>query len=181
MTRRWTTDRPSPRTGRRWLAPGAACALVAISGAAPPSSHAQPRPVAPAASVVPPRLLAAPDLDHPAAARAAKVGGVVVLRLTIDPEGTVQDAAVVTDPGAGLGAAALAAARRFRFEPARRDGRPVAAKTSISHTFIPPTGKVTVYDIETIDTTVYSLDGASGVVKELFKTPGHLETVQPLQ
>jgi hypothetical protein len=43
------------------------------------------------------------------------------------------------------------------------------------------TGKVKVYDIETVDTTVYSLDGATGVVSELFKMPGYLETVQPLR
>jgi hypothetical protein len=42
------------------------------------------------------------------------------------------------------------------------------------------TGKVKVYDVETVDTTVYSLDGATGGVKQLFKMPGYLETVQPL-
>jgi hypothetical protein len=43
------------------------------------------------------------------------------------------------------------------------------------------TGKIRVYDIETVDTTVYSLDGAAGTTQQLFKMPGYLETVQPLQ
>jgi protein TonB len=47
---------------------------------------------------------------------------VVVLRVVVREDGSVESARLVTDPGHGFGAAALACARRTRFVPARDAG-----------------------------------------------------------
>ena len=52
--------------------------------------------------------------------------GEVVLRLTIDADGTIAEATVIRDPGGGLGHAALEAVREFRFTPGRVGATPVA-------------------------------------------------------
>ena len=54
------------------------------------------------------------------------VEGEVVLRLTIDADGSIAEAVVVKDPGEGLGSAALRAVREFRFAPGKVDGAAVA-------------------------------------------------------
>ncbi len=67
----------------------------------------------------------------PAEADAAEIDEqAVVLRVVVRADGTVQSAALVSDPGFGFGAAALACARRTRFTPARdAQGKPVAARS----------------------------------------------------
>src|SRR5438105_5506888 len=52
--------------------------------------------------------------------------GEVVLRLTIDFDGSIAEASVVRDPGDGMGAAALRALREFRFAPCKVGATPVA-------------------------------------------------------
>ncbi len=50
----------------------------------------------------------------------------VVIRVVVSVDGNVESANVVTDPGAGFGAAALECARRSRFHPALdHEGRPI--------------------------------------------------------
>lgn len=85
---------------------------------------------------MPPRVVSA-EIAYPEGATGS---GTVVLELTVDASGRVADAQLV--PGAAvdeaLGAAALAQARAFRFEPALRDGRPVAARIRVALDFTPP-------------------------------------------
>jgi protein TonB len=50
----------------------------------------------------------------------------VVLRLHIDSDGQVAKVEVVTSAGYGFDRAAVAAVKRSRFQPASRNGRPVA-------------------------------------------------------
>ncbi len=91
------------------------------------------------AGVVTPRLLSTPDATYPEAALAARVEGVVGLRLTIDTEGRVTAAEVVEPVGQGFDEAAREAALRFRFAPATRDGRATAARIVYRYTFaLPP-------------------------------------------
>jgi protein TonB len=53
---------------------------------------------------------------------------IVVLRIVVRPDGTVESARAVTDPGFGFGEAAVACAERTRFLPARgRDGNAIRA------------------------------------------------------
>lgn len=52
--------------------------------------------------------------------------GEVVLRLLIDSDGSIAKAEVVTDPGQGLGQAAVRAVREYRFSPGKVNGVAVA-------------------------------------------------------
>lgn len=93
-----------------------------------------------AASVTPPRLLTDPGATYPAEALAARVPPhvEVVLVLVLDTTGAVAEASVETPRGHGFDEAALVAARGLRFEPARRDGAPVAARIRYRYVFEAP-------------------------------------------
>ncbi len=66
--------------------------------------------------------------DYPADARRRGEEGVVRLALQIAPDGTVTAAEIADSSGfPALDRAAAEAARRWRFRPATRAGRPVAA------------------------------------------------------
>jgi TonB family protein len=84
-------------------------------------------------AITPPRALSV-DISYPEGASAA---GTVILELTVDASGAVSDAQVVSGDEA-LRASALEQAGAFRFEPARRDGRAVAARIRIALQFTPP-------------------------------------------
>jgi TonB family protein len=62
----------------------------------------------------------------------------VQLILTIDATGAVTKADVVEPAGHGFDEAAVAAAKTLQFDPARRDGAAVAARTRFSYRFAPP-------------------------------------------
>ncbi len=62
----------------------------------------------------------------------------VPLVLTIDATGVVARATVEAPVGRGFDEAAVAAAQRLLFEPATRDGKPVAAKIRFVYRFTPP-------------------------------------------
>ncbi len=86
--------------------------------------------------MVPPRAVST-QISYPEGATAR---GTIVVELTVDADGAVTDARLVSDGSvdAELGAAALAQARAFRFEPALRDGKPVAARIRFALDFTPP-------------------------------------------
>lgn len=89
--------------------------------------------------VVPPRVLSAPELTFPDQALAAGLSeGAVTLRVTVGADGKVQEADVVEAAGHGFDEAAHAAALRYLFEPARRDGEPTAARVLLRLEFRAP-------------------------------------------
>lgn len=63
----------------------------------------------------------------------------VSLVLSIDAAGTVTKATVETASGHGFDEAALSAAYALKFEPAKRNGVPVASRIRFTYTFVPPT------------------------------------------
>jgi vitamin B12 transporter len=75
------------------------------------------------------------DAPYTPAALAARIEGAVVLRLTVGSDGAVTEAEVVERLGYGLDEAAQQAASRFRFSPATRDGRPIAARIRYEYRF----------------------------------------------
>ena len=128
---------PSTRTARsraRRLvrAFAAALALVALAGRA----HAQPATSAdaPGVPVMPPRQRAAPAADYP---EGASGDGVVVVTVTVGIDGAVDDVKVASgdEPFAS---AAVSAAKGWTFDPATRDGKPVAARIKMEILFHPP-------------------------------------------
>ena len=62
----------------------------------------------------------------------------VKLVLDIDANGTVTKAVVEEPAGHGFDEAAVAAAKALEFEPAKRDGTPIAARIRFAYRFTPP-------------------------------------------
>ncbi|WP_394837616.1 TonB family protein [Pendulispora rubella] len=103
--------------------------MAALSVVAQPA-FAQPK------GVVPPRPVSRVDATYPREAN--KQHGEVVLGVTIDAEGHVQAVEVLDSAGKLLDDAAVRAAWQWTFEPAQRNGTPVAAKVRIPFHFAPP-------------------------------------------
>jgi vitamin B12 transporter len=107
--------------------------------AAPSSEASDAEAASGVEALSPPRLVDYVEAAYPAAALAAGVSGIVRLRLTINVDGVVSEVEVLEAPSADLGAAAVAAGRAFRFEPARRGGTPVASRIVYEYEFrLPP-------------------------------------------
>jgi protein TonB len=70
-------------------------------------------------------------------AMAAGIEGSVMMTLVVGKEGTVGRVEVIRslDTKYGLDASAVSAARQWRFEPGRKDGKPVAVEIVLEMTF----------------------------------------------
>jgi protein TonB len=68
-------------------------------------------------------------------ARAANVEGVVKVELSVNAAGDVVDARILSGLGHGLDQAALVAAKRWKFNPATRCGKPIESKHVVSMRF----------------------------------------------
>jgi len=82
-----------------------------------------------------PRAIYAPDPEYSEEARKAKYQGTVVLLTVIGPDGRVHDLRVSRSLGMGLDQKAIEAVRKWRFEPAMKDGHPVAVQVNIEVNF----------------------------------------------
>jgi protein TonB len=78
-----------------------------------------------------PRAIYAPEPEFSEEARIAKFQGEVTLLVTIGTDGRARNLSVVRSVGMGLDQKALDAVRTWRFEPAKKDGRPVAVQMNI--------------------------------------------------
>ena len=74
--------------------------------------------------------------DYPEAARRAGLGGTVGLEIEVGADGAVSAVKVARSAGAELDAAAVAAARRFRFHPATENGKPVPSLVLFDQRFV---------------------------------------------
>ena len=81
------------------------------------------------------KILSKPRANYTDAARQAQVQGKVVLRVTFAANGTIGGISVISGLGNGLTEQAIAAARNIKFEPAKKNGQPVATVKSIEYTF----------------------------------------------
>ena len=72
---------------------------------------------------------------YPAGARAAGVGGSVVLRGIVRKNGEIDDIEIIKDLPYGLGEAALDAVRRWRFRPATFRGEPIDVYYTVTVNF----------------------------------------------
>jgi len=82
-----------------------------------------------------PRALYAPDPEFSEEARKAKYQGTVVLWMIVGPDGRTHDIRVQRSLGMGLDEKAIEAVQRWRFEPARKDGIPVAVEIAVEVNF----------------------------------------------
>lgn len=90
------------------------------------------------AAVSPPRLLSSVEAAYPPSALAARREAQVDLHVTVTAVGLVADVEVVTSAGDAFDKAAIAAARQWRFEPARRGDRAVASRIHVPFRFALP-------------------------------------------
>jgi len=82
-----------------------------------------------------PRALNTPDPEYSEEARKAKYQGTVVLWLIVDQNGRPQQVKVARSLGMGLDQKAIEAVRNWKFEPAMKDGRPVAVQINVEVNF----------------------------------------------
>ena len=85
--------------------------------------------------IVPPKLLYKVEPEFSEEARKAKFQGTVVLSIEVDALGRPSHLQVVSSPGLGLDQKALEAVAHWRFRPAFRDGKPLAATARIEVSF----------------------------------------------
>jgi TonB family protein len=89
---------------------------------------AAPEPSSPAPTIVAPVLKKMVEPTYPPDALKAGLQAVVKLKLTVSKEGKVIAAEVLEPAGHGFDEAAKAAAMQLEFEPATRNGKPVASR-----------------------------------------------------
>lgn len=93
-------------------------------------------PHADAPELSPPVLISSAEPQYPAEARAAKVGGTVIVGTTVDITGVPQKLLVVKSRGVALDQAALDSVGQYRFEPAHdAKGTPVAMRIDVEVNF----------------------------------------------
>jgi TonB family protein len=111
--------------------------------ARPVEQPAPPPPVA-APVITAPVLKKDEGAAYPAQAITDKVKDpvTVVLKLELDKTGAVQKVSIDTPAGHGFDEAATEAAGKLEYEPARRNGQPVASKILHKYVFTPPASRV---------------------------------------
>jgi len=82
-----------------------------------------------------PRVLENPSPDYSEEARKAKYQGTVVLWLIVDSNGKPRDVRVARSLGMGLDQKAIEAVRLWKFQPALKDGTPVAVQINVEVNF----------------------------------------------
>ena len=85
--------------------------------------------------VTAPRAVYAPDPEYSEEARKAKYQGTVVLWCVVGPDGRVHETRVQRSLGLGLDQKAIDAVKTWHFEPALKDGVPVAVQINIEVNF----------------------------------------------
>lgn len=82
-----------------------------------------------------PRAVFSPDPEYSEEARKAKYQGTVVLWVVVGPDGKPHDIRVQRTLGMGLDEKAIEAVRQWKFEPAKKDGQPVAVQINVEVNF----------------------------------------------
>ena len=82
-----------------------------------------------------PKAVYAPDPEYSEEARKAKYQGTCVLWLVVGPDGRPRDIRVARTLGLGLDEKAIEAVRTWKFEPAMKDGKPVAVQINVEVEF----------------------------------------------
>jgi protein TonB len=82
-----------------------------------------------------PRAIYQPDPEYSEEARKAKYQGTVVLWMIVGADGRPRDIKVMRQVGMGLDEKAIEAVRTWKFEPARKNGQPVAVQINVEVSF----------------------------------------------
>ncbi|HYH00636.1 MAG TPA: energy transducer TonB [Terriglobales bacterium] len=112
--------------------------LLAIALSAPTALGAQDQQTtAPqqAIATTKAKFISGRDPGYTDAAREARIEGTVILTLTVDEKGKVKTVKVHSGLDKGLDKNAVNAAKKWKFEPATVDGKPVASEINVSVDF----------------------------------------------
>jgi periplasmic protein TonB len=85
--------------------------------------------------VIAPKPIYTPDPEYSEKARKKKTNGTVVVAMIVTQEGRVRDVKITKGLDEGLDKQALAAVRTWKFEPATKDGKPVAVHLNVDVSF----------------------------------------------
>ncbi|HKD79367.1 MAG TPA: energy transducer TonB [Candidatus Angelobacter sp.] len=85
--------------------------------------------------VSPPRAIYTPEPEFSEEARKAKYQGVVVLSIVVGTDGRVHSPQVIRSLGMGLDEKAIEGVKTWKFDPSKKDGRPVAVQMQIEVAF----------------------------------------------
>lgn len=85
--------------------------------------------------VLAPRILDAPAPEYSDEARRKKVSGTVLVSTIVGIDGMTHDVQVLRSLGSGLDKKAVDAVKRYKFQPATYEGKPVPVKVNIEVTF----------------------------------------------
>jgi len=114
-----------------WVLLTASSVAAQLPPTDPPGGAAAEKP-----KDTPPKLKKFVEATHPPAALEQGLTARVEVELVVGTDGLVKDAKVVTPVGSGFDEAALEAVRQFEFEPATRDGQPMAARIRYAYEFV---------------------------------------------
>jgi TonB family protein len=109
-----------------------------------PSDAPAPAPAPAAPVLVPPKVVKDEGAVYPKQAIDDAITQTVEVSLIVevDPTGAVRSATVEAPQGHGFDEAAVEAAKKLVFEPATRDGKPIAAKIRHKYVFEPPPSRI---------------------------------------
>jgi eukaryotic-like serine/threonine-protein kinase len=127
------SSEPPPIAGSGATSAGQVGNLAGQGLAVPPPPPAKPKPKI-GGRVRAAKLVSQPPPSYPAAARSARIGGIVRLRAHVDERGRVASVTYLDGPRM-LAQAAMSAVRRWRYEPATLNGVPVAVDTDVQVNF----------------------------------------------
>ncbi|HKT87843.1 MAG TPA: energy transducer TonB [Candidatus Sulfotelmatobacter sp.] len=82
-----------------------------------------------------PKAIYTPEPEYTDKARRKKINGVVLLSFVVAKDGTVRDPAVTRSLESSLDKQALDTVKKWRFEPATKDGQPVAVRIQAEMSF----------------------------------------------
>ncbi len=85
--------------------------------------------------VTAPRAVYAPDPQYTDHARKKKINGTVIVSMIVGSDGVVRDPKVIKSLDKELDKQALLAVSGWKFEPATKDGKPVAFRTKVETQF----------------------------------------------
>src|SRR5579872_5300926 len=120
-------------------APPGALAQLAPDATPPPQSRAAPAPKAAPLPITPPEVDGAPPiLGYPTDRLDEGITTRVLVQLDVGADGAVSNTSVVTPPQPGFDEAALAAAQKLHFHPAKQGDDAIAVRIQFAFNFAPP-------------------------------------------
>ena len=107
------------------------CVSLAAAAQGPPAADEEVYQVGP--GITQPKVVQQVQPDHPA--KGFRISGAVLIGLIVGSNGEPRDVHVVKSLEKEIDQSAVEAVRKWRFEPARKDGVPVAVRVAVEIRF----------------------------------------------